>query len=312
MTRTTMEIHPDVRQALAEKRPVVALESTIIAHGMPYPDNVEAARRVEEEVRREGAVPATIAVLSGRIRVGLDRDALERLGRGTGMAKLSRRDLPLALARRSDGATTVASTLIVAQRAGIEVFVTGGIGGVHRGAAETFDVSADLAELGRTNVTVVCAGAKSILDVGATLEILETLGVTVVGFGTDRFPAFYTRDSSFGVDARVDSPAELAAVVRARRDLELDGAVIVGNPIPAEHALDAASVDRWIRDALTEASHRGLAGKDVTPFLLSRIEEHSGGASLRANVELVVHNATVGARLAGELAASSRSERERR
>lgn len=292
-----LAIHSEVRDTLAAGRAVVALESTIIAHGMPYPTNVKTARAVERIVREQGAVPATVAILGGEIRVGLDGKALDRLGRAEGVAKVSRRDLGAAVARGLDGATTVAATMIVAARAGIEVFVTGGIGGVHRGAERSFDVSADLTELGRTRVAVVCAGAKAILDLGLTLEVLETWGVPVIGFGTDRFPAFYTRDSGFGVDCRVNSAAELARVLRSHWDLGLAGAV-VANPIPKEHEMDADRVEAAIDDALTEAAEQGVSGKDVTPYLLSRIEELTGGDSLEANRALIESNARVGARLA--------------
>ncbi len=297
-----MKVHPEVRDALAEGRAVVALESTIIAHGMPYPANVETARAVEGIVREHGAVPATIAILGGEIRVGLDDQALERLG-SADVAKVSRRDLGAVVARGLDGATTVAATMIVAARAGIEVFVTGGIGGVHRGAERTFDVSADLTELGRTRVAVVCAGAKAILDLGLTLEVLETWGVPVIGFGSDRFPAFYTRDSGFGVDCRVDSAAELAELLRAHWHLGLAGAV-VGNPIPREHEMDPGVAEQAIRDALAEAAEQGVSGKDVTPFLLSRIEALTGGVSLEANRALIESNARLGARLAVALSRS--------
>ena len=295
-------VDTEVRAALAAGRPVVALESTIIAHGMPYPANVETAREVERLVRAEGAVPATIAILGGEIRVGLDDGALERLGRSSGVIKVSRRDLAVAVACGFDGATTVAATMIVAAGAGIEVFVTGGIGGVHRGGASSLDVSADLTELGRTRVAVVCAGAKAILDLGLTLEVLETHGVPVIGFGCDCFPAFYTRDSGFGVDCRVDSETELAQIVDVQRRLGLAGGVVVANPIPRRHELDPDLIERAIREATAEAAERGVSGKDVTPFLLSEIESLTGGASLAANRALIESNAHVGARLAVELA----------
>ncbi len=295
-------LHPEVAGALAEGRPVVALESTIIAHGMPFPENLETARSVEAIVRERGAVPATIAVLGGKIRVGLDQAALARLGEGRDVAKASRRDLPILVARKLDGATTVAATMIAAALAGIEVFVTGGLGGVHRGAGSSFDVSADLRELAETNVAVVCAGAKAILDLGATLEVLETNGVPVVGYRTARFPAFWVRDSGFDLDHRADSAAEIAAVVRAKRDLGLAGGVVVANPIPEEHALDPELVEQAIGDALAAATARGVTGKEVTPFLLSRVEAATDGRSLEANVALVESNAALGARLAAELA----------
>lgn len=301
MTSDRFKIQPEVREALAAGRAVVALESTIISHGMPYPANVETARKVEGIVREEGAVPATIAILGGEISVGLDEQTLERLGSAGDVAKISRRDLAVAVARGLDGATTVAATMIAAAHAGIQVFVTGGIGGVHRGAEQSFDVSADLTELARTRVAVVCAGAKAILDLGLTLEVLETHGVPVIGFGSDRFPAFYTRDSGFDVDVRVDSAAELAAIVRTQWDLGLDG-VVVANPIPKEYEMDPGIVERAIRNALAEAAEQGITGKDVTPFLLSTIEAQTGGDSLTANRALIENNAHVGARLAVELA----------
>ncbi len=297
-----LHLHPEVSQALADRRAVVALESTIIAHGMPYPQNVETARAVEGIVRAGGAVPATVAILGGEIRVGLDEEALERLAGARDVAKVSRRDFAVVVARRGDGATTVAATMIVAALAGIEVFVTGGIGGVHRGAAESFDVSADLTELARTRVAVVCAGAKAILDLGLTLEYLETLGVPVIGFGSDRFPAFYTRDSGFGVDCRVDSAAELAEILRTQWRLDLEVGAVIANPIPRQHELDPERADRAIRDALAEAAEKRVTGKDVTPFLLARIEALTGGDSLAANRALIENNARLGARLAVALA----------
>lgn len=297
-----LAVHTEVRDALAEGRPVVALESTIISHGMPYPQNVETARRVEGIVRDKGAVPATIAVLGGRVTVGLEDDDFERLGRGDGVEKLSRRDLPIAVARGTDGATTVAATMAVAALAGIEVFVTGGIGGVHRGAAQSFDVSADLQELARTSVAVVCAGAKAVLDLGATLEYLETHGVPVIGYRTDRLPAFFTRDSGFGVDHRAESPEEVAEIFRIKQGLRLAGGLVVANPIPRRHEMDPGLADRAIRRAVEEAEERKVSGKEVTPFLLSRVEELTGGASLRANRELICSNARLGSRIATALA----------
>ncbi len=302
MSASRLAVAPEVAAALAAARPVVALESTIIAHGMPYPASVETAREVEAAVRGEGAVPATVAVLGGTIRVGLDAEGLDALGCGPEVIKVSRRDLGLAVARGLDGATTVAATMIVAAVAGIRVFITGGIGGVHRGAEQTFDVSADLTELARTPVAVVCAGAKSILDLGRTLEVLETCGVPVLGVGTDRFPAFFTRDSGFGVDARIDSEAELARIVKFHWDLGLGSGVVVANPIPREAEMDPERVEGAIRDALDEAAQEGITGKALTPYLLSKIESLTGGASLAANRALVLDNARVGARLAVELA----------
>ncbi len=302
MSNKYLDVNPEVSRALADGKPVVALESTIISHGMPYPQNVEIALRVESTVRDNGAVPATIAVLQGRLKVGLTDDEIEHLGRGRDTIKASRRDLPFVVAQGLDGATTVASTMIIAGLAGIKVFATGGIGGVHRGAQQTFDISADLQELARTNIAVVCAGAKSILDIGLTLEYLETHGVPVIGFGTDRFPAFYTRDSGFGVHCRADSVAELARVIQTKWALELDGGIVVANPIPEQYAVDAETINRAIQKALREAENKEISGKEVTPFLLGRVTEATGGDSLRANIQLVYNNARVAARLAVELA----------
>lgn len=303
MTRPDfLDLSPEVADALAGNRAIVALESTIIAHGMPYPRNVETARAVEAIIREEGAVPATIAVLDGRLTVGLDDEALERLGRATDVAKLSRRDLPSILARGGDGATTVAATMIAAHLAGIRIFVTGGIGGVHRGAEESFDISADLEELARTPVAVVCAGAKSILDLPKTLEYLETRGVPVIGYGTGSFPAFYSRSSGLALSQRCDDPAEAAAILRAQAALGYPGGAVIANPIPAADALPAEKMDAVIGQALREAEAKGIAGKDVTPFLLGRIVEITGGKSLEANIALVKHNARIGARIAVALA----------
>jgi pseudouridine-5'-phosphate glycosidase len=297
----------EVAAALAAGRAVVALESTVISHGMPYPENVATAASLEAAVREQGAVPATIAVLDGRIRVGLSPAEIERLGDGrTPVAKLSRRDLPLALAAGTPGATTVAATMIAACAAGIRVFATGGIGGVHRGAAESFDISADLAELARTSVAVVCAGAKAILDLGLTLEMLESFGVPVLGYGTDSFPAFFTRRSPFGVDARVDSPEEVARVCSCKWALGMDGGVLVVNPIDAEHAMLDAAVETTIDAALRDAQAAGITGKSVTPYLLARVNELTGGASLKANVALIRGNAALAGRIATALAAFGR------
>jgi pseudouridine-5'-phosphate glycosidase len=295
----TIDVSPEVAGTLAAGGPVVALESTIISHGMPYPDNLATARAVEQVVRDAGAVPATIAVVDGRVRVGLDDAALERLASGgDDVAKASRRDLPVLVARKATAGTTVAATMFLAHAAGIGVFATGGIGGVHRGVERTLDVSADLTELGATPVTVVCAGAKSILDLPRTLEVLETEGVPVIGIGTDEFPAFFSRESGLPVPHRVDTVAELAAVVVAHRDLGLTGGILVANPIPAAAAIPAAEITAWIEEALADADRLGVIGKDVTPYLLGRIVELTGGASLVANVALVKDNA----RLAAELA----------
>ena len=293
-----LDIAPEVSAALAAGRPVVALESTIISHGMPYPQNVETALRVEAAVRECGAVPATIAILGGRLKAGLSAEEIEYLGRsGRALAKASRRDLAPLVARKADGACTVTTTLIVAQMAGIRVFATGGIGGVHRGAAESFDISADLEELARTPVMVICAGPKAILDLGLTLEYLETKGVPVVGYGTDELPAFYTRRSGFAVDYRVDSPEELADAFRTQLELGLGG-MLVTNPIPEEDAIAPAVIDKAIAQALAEASAQGIHGKEVTPFLLERVSQLTGGQSLSANIQLVLNNARLAARTA--------------
>ncbi|HSV77936.1 MAG TPA: pseudouridine-5'-phosphate glycosidase [Ramlibacter sp.] len=291
-----------VAAAQAAGRPVVALESTIIAHGMPYPENVRTAREVEALIRAIGAEPATIAVIGGRIRIGLSDEELELLGRSGQAAKVSRRDLPAVLASGGLGATTVAGTMICAALAGIEVFVTGGIGGVHRGAPETFDISADLQELAKTSVAVVCAGAKSILDIGLTLEYLETHGVPVLSCEQDNFAAFYTRDSGFRADFRIDDPQEQARFIRAKWDLGLAGGVVLSTPVPEAAALPRAEIDGITRQALDEAQVQGITGKAVTPFLLARIQALTGGRSLATNIALVKHNAEVGARLALALA----------
>lgn len=288
----------EVAAALREGQPVVALESTVISHGLPYPANLETARALEAAVRTEGAVPATIAVLDGRIRVGLEAADFDRLAAGAGIAKISRRDLPLVLARGGDGATTVSATMIAARLVGISVFATGGIGGVHRGAETTLDISADLEELARTDVAVVCAGAKAILDLPKTLEYLETRGVPVVGFGTDRFPAFYTARCDLPVDCRVDTPEEVARVLHAKWQLGLSGGVLIAVPIPESAALDATAVEEAIAQAVREAEQAGIRGRDLTPFLLSRLEVLTQGDSLTANRALLLNNATVGARIA--------------
>ena len=299
-----LDIAPEVGAALKERRPVVALESTIISHGMPYPQNVETARNVENIIRSEGAVPATIAVIGGKMKVGLSAQEIEYLGKkGMSVTKASRRDLPLLAAKGMDGATTVASTMIIAAMAGIKIFATGGIGGVHRGAETTMDISADLEELGRTDVTVVCAGAKSILDIGLTLEYLETKGVPVLGFGTDELPAFYCRESGFGVDYRVDTPEELAAAVKAKRDLGIHGGILVGNPIPKQYEMPKAMADRAIDIAVKKAEENGIKGKQLTPFLLALVKEMTGGMSLDSNIQLVYNNARVAAKTAVALAA---------
>ena len=300
-----LDIAPEVAAALAEGKPVVALESTIISHGMPYPKNVETALRVEQTIRDNGAVPATIAVIGGRLKAGLSREEIEHLGKaGRAVAKASRRDLPALVARGADGATTVTTTMIIAHMAGIRIFATGGIGGVHRGAETTMDISADLEELAQTPVMVVCAGAKSILDLGLTLEYLETKGVPVIGYGTDELPAFYTRKSGFSVDYRADSPEELAAMFRAQRDLGYRGGMLVTNPIPEQYAMDKEVIDAAIAQALRECGEKGVHGKETTPFLLARVVELTGGESLESNIRLVLNNAALAARTACELCRS--------
>jgi pseudouridylate synthase len=298
-----LDLSDEVAAARAAGRPLVALESTIISHGMPWPQNVETALRVEAEVRVHGAVPATIAVIDGRLKVGLSRPEVEALGRlGPAAHKASRRDLPFLIAQRDTGATTVAATMIIAALAGIRTFATGGIGGVHRGAETSFDISADLQELARTSVAVVCAGAKAILDLKLTLEYLETHGVPVIGVGTDELPAFYSRGSGLAVDRRLDTPAEIAAVLRAKWAAGLAGGVLIANPIPAEHEIPHEQIDRVIDQALLEAQDQGIEGALVTPFLLSRVSELTEGRSLDSNIELVLNNARLAAQLARALA----------
>ena len=297
-----LDISPEVQKALAEGKPVVALESTIISHGMPYPKNVETAMLVEKTIRDNGAVPATIAIIGGRLKAGLSPEEIEYLGKsGRKVAKVSRRDLAAIVARGADGATTVTTTMIIAHMAGIKVFATGGIGGVHRGAETTMDISADLEELASTPVMVVCAGAKSILDLGLTLEYLETKGVPVIGYGTDELPAFYTRRSGFGVDYRVDTPAQLAAMFKAQQELGMKGGMLVTNPIPEQYAMDKEVIDKAIEQALAEAKEQHVHGKETTPFLLARVVELTGGDSLESNIKLVLNNATLAAKTAVEL-----------
>lgn len=298
MTHPLLSVAHEVRDALEAGRPVVALESTIISHGMPYPRNVETAVEVEGIIREGGATPATVAVLDGLPRVGLSREELEVLGCGPDIAKVSVRDLPHVMARRAHGATTVASTMRLAALAGIPVFVTGGLGGVHRGAATTMDISADLTELGRTSVAVVSAGVKSILDIGLTLEVLETLGVPVVGFGTDEFPSFYSRRSGHRAPLRADSVEELARMMRGKWSLGLEGAIAIGNPVPVEDEIPADEIAGLVERALAECAVQGVRGKNITPFLLGRLVELSGGRSLDANIALVRNNARLGAALA--------------
>lgn len=294
-------VNPEVQKALDENRPVVALESTIISHGMPYPKNVETALEVERIIRENGAVPATIGIIDGIGVVGMTNDEIEQFGKRPGIAKVSRRDLPYIIANKLWGATTVATTMIFANLAGIEVFVTGGIGGVHRGAQETFDISADLQELAHTNVTVVCAGAKAILDLPLTLEYLETFGVPVLGYQTKKLPAFYTRESGYEVDYQVDSAENVAEIIKVKRAMKLDGGVLVTNPIPEEDSLDVNVMNSAIEQALEEAKQLGIKGKDTTPFLLAKIKDITHGSSLESNIKLVFNNAKVGAGIATAL-----------
>ncbi|GLQ72490.1 pseudouridine-5'-phosphate glycosidase [Vibrio penaeicida] len=297
-----LDVAPEVAQALKAGQPVVALESTIISHGMPYPQNVETALKVEQTVRDNGAVPATIAILKGRLKVGMSQDEIEYLGKaGQNVIKTSRRDIPFIVAKEEDGATTVASTMILAAMAGIKVFATGGIGGVHRGAETSYDVSADLQELANTNVAVVCAGAKSILDIGLTLEYLETHGVPVIGYQTETLPAFYTRESEFQVDYRLDSPTQIATALKAKWDLGLDGGAVIANPIPEQYAMNKAEIDQVIASAIEEMDAKGIKGKDSTPFLLAKVAEKTAGNSLASNIQLVFNNAKLAAEVAVKL-----------
>ena len=299
---TYLDVAEEVAVALRNGEAVVALESTIISHGMPRPQNVETALRVERTVREGGAVPATIAILGGRLKAGLTADEIRYIGeQGEAVTKTSRRDIPFVVSRNQDGATTVAASMIIAAMAGIRVFATGGIGGVHRGVTETMDVSADLDELARTDVAVVCAGVKSVLDIGRTLEYLETKGVPVVGYRTDSVPAFYTPSSGFQVDYRVETAAEIAAAMDAKREMGLSGGMVVANPIPVEHALDDDEIGVVIDEAIREMGRLGITGKDTTPFLLARIAERTDGRSLAANIELVVNNARLAAEIATAL-----------
>ena len=301
MLEKYLHIHPEVKKALSEGQPVVALESTIISHGMPYPKNVEMAKNVSKIIRDNGAIPATIAIIDGILKVGLTSEEIEFLGTSKNVLKASRRDLPFIISKKLNGATTVATTMILANLAGVKVFATGGIGGVHRGAQETFDISADLQELANTNVAVVCAGAKSILDIGLTLEYLETNGVPVVGFGTEDFPAFYTRKSGFGVDYKVDSSMEVASALKAKWDLDLKGGMVIGNPIPENFEMDYDTINNAIETALKKADENNITGKKVTPFLLDKVKTITAGKSLEANIELVYNNAKVAAQIAKDL-----------
>ena len=297
-----LDISPEVSQALADHKPVVALESTIISHGMPYPQNVETALKVNQIIRDCGAVPATVAIIGGRLKAGCSREEIEHLGKkGQAVTKVSRRDLPVIVSKGLDGATTVATTMIIAHMAGIQVFATGGIGGVHRGAETTMDISADLEELAQTPVMVVCAGAKSILDLGLTLEYLETKGVPVIGYGTDELPAFYTRRSGFGVDYQLDTPEEIAGAFRAQRGMGLKTGMLVTNPIPEEFSMDPAVINKAIDEAVAEAQAQGIHGKATTPFLLAKIKDITGGDSLDSNIQLVFNNARLAAAIAASL-----------
>ena len=299
MLNKYLDIKPEVAEALAAGKPVVALESTIISHGMPYPQNVETALAVEKIIRENGAVPATIAIIGGRLKAGLTEEEIEYFGKkGTAIAKASRRDLAVLCARGEDGATTVTTTMIIAHMAGIKVFATGGIGGVHRGAETTMDISADLEELASTPVMVVCAGAKSILDLGLTLEYLETHGVPVIGYGTKELPAFYTRHSGFSVDYEIDTPEELATAFKTQHELGLRGGMLVTNPIPEEYSMDAAVINGAIDEAIREAQEQGIHGKETTPFLLAKVKDLTGGNSLEANIQLVFNNARLAAKTA--------------
>ena len=298
MYKDHLDVNPEVVKALEEGRPVVALESTIIAHGMPYPKNVETALAVEEVIRANGAVPATIGILSGRIKIGLTKEEIEYMAHAENVLKVSRRDLPLAISKKMDGATTVAGTMIAAHMAGIKLFVTGGIGGVHRGAGESFDISADLEELKMTDVTVVCAGAKAILDIPATMEYLETAGVPVIAYGTDEIPAFYSRKSGVSAICRLDSPEEIGALISMKEELGLKGGVLVTCPIPEKDEIPAEEINVVIDKAIEEAEEKGIKGKESTPFLLSKVKDQTEGRSLEANIKLVLNNAEIGARIA--------------
>lgn len=294
-----LDISPEVKQALENNQPVVALESTIISHGMPYPQNLETALKVEEIIRKNGAIPATIAVINGRLKAGLSKEEITILGKqGLNVAKVSRRDLPVIVANKQNGATTVAATMIIAELAGIRVFATGGLGGVHRGAEHTFDISADLQELAKTSVAVVCAGAKSILDLGLTMEYLETFGVPVVGYQTEKLPSFFSRTSPYDVSVKLDTAQQIAEMIKIKWNLGLNGGVVVANPIPKQDAMDEAVISAAIEKALQESVAQGIKGKETTPFLLAKVVELTGGDSLEANINLVFNNA----KLASEIA----------
>lgn len=298
-----INISKEVQEALKNGKAVVALESTIISHGMPYPKNVETALMVEDEVRKNGAIPATIAIIKGVPTVGCSHEEIEHLGKaGLSVTKTSRRDIPVVVSKGLDGATTVAATMIFAAMAGVKIFATGGIGGVHRGAETTFDISADLEELARTDVNVICAGAKSILDLGLTLEYLETKGVEVIGYGTDELPAFFTRRSGFKVNDRMDTPLEIAKALKCKDDMGLGGGTLIVNPIPEEYSMDADYIESVIKKAIAEANEKGVKGKEITPFLLDKIQKITGGESLESNIKLVLNNAALASKIAVELA----------
>lgn len=296
--RDYLSITPEIEEAIREGKPIVALESTILSHGMPYPENIEFAHKVEEVVRGEGAIPATTAIIGGKLKVGLNADELELMCKGENIAKASRRDVAVYLATKQTAATTVATTMLIADMAGIRVFATGGIGGVHRGAQETMDISADLQEFAHTNVCVVSAGCKSILDIGLTLEYLETFGVPVLGYQTENFPAFYCESSGYGVDYKVKDAQEVADIMRTKWDLGLEGGVLVGNPIPHEWSMDHSIIDKAIDEAIEMAKEKGIHGKATTPFLLATIKELTGGSSLASNLQLAYNNARVASRIA--------------
>ena len=293
-----LDIHPDVEKAIKNKEPVVALESTIISHGMPYPKNVETALMVEDTVRSNKAVPATIAIINGRLKVGLTNEEIEFLATNEEVKKVSRRDLPVTVAQKLSGSTTVASTMIIANLAKIAVFATGGIGGVHRGAENTLDISADLEELANTNVCVVCAGAKAILDIGLTLEYLETKGVPVIGYKTSELPAFYSSESGFDVDYKIDSALEIAEILKTKWSLSIDGGVLVTNPIPVAFELESSIMNEAINEAIIEANNENISGKEITPYLLSKVNELTEGKSLDANIKLIQNNANLASKIA--------------
>ena len=301
MYKDFLDIKPEVAKAMEEGVPVIALESTIISHGMPYPKNVETALAVEDVIRKGGAVPATIGIIGGRIKIGLTRDEIEYMATAENVLKVSRRDFPLVISQKGDGATTVAGTMIAANMAGIRLFVTGGIGGVHRGAGESHDISADLEELKMTDVTVICAGVKSILDIAGTLQYLETAGVPVITYGADEFPAFYSRRSGFAAECRMDDPVAIAALINTKEKMGLKGGVLVACPLPEEDEIPFEKMDVVIQEALKECEEKKITGKRITPFLLSRVKDLTEGKSLEANIKLVLNNAAVGAAIAVNL-----------